>query len=347
VIRLALPSADTYQISSGTAGAAPSTSFFLPAAWADVCLTDSGLLFAQTLRDDGLVLELYDMKTGAIIASTTVSQRSETFPCVQSDGESLWLWDDHQVRLYRWDYTQTPAQDKNLSQLDSGSVTMEQVEQTRLEMEAAYGTSIQIVNPRNASGQAWVAREYQNMLELLDGAMSKFPAGFFTGLQDTLVIKLVDDFDAGTGLHPSTGSMVIGQTLTIQVSMCADVQAIFYHELFHAMELHIQSNSNLLTMWEKQNPKSFRYASLDAYESGALFDSEFLTPGSNAAADAYALVSPQEDRAQTFMYAMLDGEAARFDSPVMQDKLELLCDAIRDALDWKHTQAAFPWEQYL
>ena len=57
--------------------------------------------------------------------------------------------------------------------------------------------------------------------------------------------------------------------------------------------------------------------------------------------------SVTEDRSRIFWQAMLPDNAQMFKSEIMQKKLLLLCQGIRDAwrLQWK--EETYPWEQYL
>ena len=74
--------------------------------------------------------------------------------------------------------------------------------------------------------------------------------------------------------------------------------------------------------------------------------SAYLQWGGNYFVDAYAMVSQREDRAQTFLYAVLEGEGNRFLSDSMQEKLTQISKLLRKyfAIDETVTPV---WEQYL
>ena len=56
---------------------------------------------------------------------------------------------------------------------------------------------------------------------------------------------------------------------------------------------------------------------------------------------------PKEDRARVMEYAMMEGNEHYFRSEIMQEKLLVLCKAIREAFGWKKSEEVFRWEQYL
>ena len=94
------------------------------------------------------------------------------------------------------------------------------------------------------------------------------------------------------------------------------------------------------------NPEGFVYAGEEAYSSGMLQDSEYLTFGTNYFADEYGMVGPREDRAQIFVYAVMEGQEERFASEAMQAKLERICYLLRKAY-WMDKGEMAVWEQYL
>ena len=140
-------------------------------------------------------------------------------------------------------------------------------------------------------------------------------------------------------------SMDNGQA-TVWVSMSEDLDRILYHQLFHVAEVRIQNTRDGFSDWEKMNPKGFIYANQAAYEAGLLKDSEHLVFGSNYFADDQGMVGPREDRAQIFVYAVLEGQGERFASEAMQTKLERICSLLRKAY-WADKGEELIWEQYL
>lgn len=358
VMRLELPMKDFCQIMTGSVDSSPQA-VAVENDWADAQFPGEGALLLQTLTDSGLRLELYDLTAGTIVARATLDDRREIYPHAWMDGENLWLWDGADSRFCRWHYQEDAVQEESVlipqyTLENPDQSAMEQVEQRMQALEETYGIDIRIAESGNRTTGVnysdypdYRPEQYLAVLDLLEETMQQFPEGLFAKLDDA-VIELVDDFDPAMGIQPGTGSLEIGEETVIRVSICPGLQPIFYHELFHAMELEIQNRTERLSNWSDLNPNGLEYTgSYTAYESGELADSEFLGEGENAVADAYALISPREDRAQTFMYAMMEGEEGRFQSPVMQSKLASLSDAIRRAFGWRETETTFPWEQYI
>lgn len=326
-------------------------------SWDLALIPGGGNVLLQNVSGDGVALDLHDLVNGQrrIFVCTG---RNEIFENAWLEDEYLWLWGNGEQTLYRWNTAEFDAQ------VDSTLVTMYTLGQPDeaglAEADAladalseAYGVPIEIVsdgsrtNGVDYSGYPdFRPEQYALALKELDTAMAKFPEGFFAAMasREDLKIQLVDDYDPAVGVSDGTGSLELGGGSTVRVSVCGHIPEIFYHEMFHAMELEIQNESVRLYDWKSLNPSGMTYAeSYLAYESGELAESEYLY----AVADDYGLVSAREDRAQVFLYAMLDGQEARFESDTMQRKLSLLSSAIRDAFGWRWSDQDFLWEQYL
>lgn len=299
----------------------------------------------------GLVLELYDLETGARLAYYSRTDWEEPFSNAYYDGEDLWLMQEDSGVFIRWEvsgYEQVEGALEPLYTL-SDPAPLDDAKALAQTIADTYGVGIELSSSDNrtigVNYDSWPdyrPQEYEAALKLLKRVMDSFPDGFFYTLK--LTIRLRDDFDPAQSLPEGTGELVIGSTRIMDLSICDNMLEIFYHELFHAMELYITSETNRLSKWSELNPEGFSYAgSTAAYESGELAGSEYLY----AVADDYGLVSPREDRAQIFLYAMLEGQEERFQSEVMQAKLSTLCTAIRYAWNWRKTETTFPWEQYL
>ena len=107
------------------------------------------------------------------------------------------------------------------------------------------------------------------------------------------------------------------------------------------MDSDILGNSRDLEYWNDLNPKGFSYAyGQDVPEDYAKYIPDYF-------ADQISMTYPSEDRARIFYYAMGADNAEMFASKVMQKKLKLLCEGIREAYGWKTHTEAFAWEQYL
>lgn len=345
--QISLPFESLERIQYGTLGSEPEMVAY-DGAFEELLLLDGGMLLVQTATENGLNVELYDLDSQEMLARGELDGVNQPFTYAQVENGTPWLWNEESFVLYRWDYTGSAAEEKTLPVLTEQIVTEEDVEAARLEVEERYGVPVRITQDYGEWEQVGFdydshrPSQYQAAVELLDNAMSRLPEGFFDEMQDSLVIELVDEFNPNVGVPDATGYFSLGKEMTIQVTMTQELQATFYHELYHAMEWVLSSSK--LSKWESLNPEGFSYEDFETYTSGELEDSEYV---GTVVASPYGMTSANEDRAQIFMYAMLEGEEARFQSETMQSKLAFLSEAIREAFDWEDSQEVFPWEQYL
>ena len=330
-------------------------------SWDSVLFPGAGTALIQEVSEGGLSLSVYDLSDGTLSAARIFPEHTEPFPHGWFDGRYLWLWREDESLIHRWDmfknaYTSDSYFGHHYTLSDPDETGLEGCRRRVQMLTETYGIPIELVeNASRTNGADYAGypdfrtSQYLAALNQLHEALEALPEGLTQLLGAQLKIRLVDDFDPAQGLRPGTGSMDFGSPRVIQVSICKDLQAIFYHELFHALELMIQSESNDLEDWSKYNPRDFDYTgSASAWEAGEYAGSEYLSEGENYFADDYCLVSPREDRAQTFMYAMLDGQEARFETKAMQGKLEVISEAFRDAFrDYEDMEVIFPWEQYM
>ena len=331
--------------------------------WDSILFPGSGTALIQTATEKGIKADLYDLTDGTLTASRVFTDHSTPFLHGWYDGTYLWMWNNEESLLHRWETGKDACTSDSFfgyhyTLSDPDTEGIEQVKSRVQLLSETFGIPIEIVDGANRTSGADYsgfpdlrAGQYLTAVNQLHMALERLPEGLtqLMGADGQLVIRLLDDFDPAHGVHPGTGALEFGSPRVITVSMCTDLQAIFYHEFYHALELMIQNETHELEHWTQFNPKDFDYTgSASAWAAGAYADSEYLAEGENYFADDYCFVSPREDRAQTFMYAMLDGQEARFDSKPMQSKLELISEAFREAFeDFEDVEVIFPWEVYL
>ena len=317
----------------------------------NVLFPGNGTVLLQESRQLGLELLLYDLETGDRIARYVRQDWEEPFTHARFEDGDLWLWMDDSGTFLRMDTTTHERVSGTLEPLAtlSAPAALDSATALAQEIADAYGVVIELTSSDNRTTgvnyDAWPdyrPQEYEAALALLKQTMDSFPAGLFQRLK--LTIRLVDDFDPAQDLPAGTGELIIGDRRVMELSICDNLLEIFYHELFHAMELYITSETKHLSKWTDLNPEGLTYAgSTIPYETGELAQSEYLY----AVADDYGLVSAREDRAQIFLYAMMDGQEELFANETVQAKLSYLCTAIRYAWNWRKVDAVFPWERYL
>lgn len=321
--------------------------------WDELLFPGEGTVILQALDQVGLTLRQYDLTTGRLTAQVVLPGQREVFTQACAEGGLIWLCGG-ESRFCRWDTDASAASGDALEAVDTLDQWSGGVLEARAEtLSDRYGVDIAFV--REEEGTVGVdysvypdyrSAMYTAALDALEGILQQTPGEFWYQLarktsSGRLKIRLVDDFDPAQTMAAGEGSFSVADgEITLRVSICADMDAIFWHELWHAMEVRITSTSGKLSAWTGLNPSGFSYEEL--YEPGEEAGGEYAA----WFADAYGMNSAREDRAQVFMYAALEGQEARFESDAMQAKLRKLCDVIRSVYKLSG-EAALPWEQYL
>ena len=194
----------------------------------------------------------------------------------------------------------------------------------------------------------YLAPILQKELRLLEQRLARYPDGLlqktkehFTGLTLCLVRQITGSSESGT-LTSATGIQFFeeGEAYVVITTGMHSEQAL-YHELYHAMETHLLTESTALDRWDSLNPAGFVYGS-------NLQDSDIYLQGqSRAFVDRYSMLSQKEDRARVLENAMLPDNEEVFRSEYMQRKLNALCTGLREAYRLKKYPEILPWEQYL
>lgn len=334
--------------------------------WESQIFPGEDLVVLQHESQVGLTLYCYNLDTGVLVSQITMPEQYNNFAYGCTDGTKIWLCDGASGRFYCWDTQRSGKGDDtdfledyaSLAQPDQEGMNncLRQAEK----LSEQYGVKITFTQDGNRmegvdySGYPDYQPDlYSDALTLLEKTLKKFPDGFLQKMGKAtkagkLEIRLVDNFDPSLPIPEGTGSVDLQDgAQALLVSMCPDLEAIFCHELFHLMDTEINNSGDDLKNWSDLNPEGFEYTgSFAAYESGVLDDSEHLAFGSNYFADACGLVSPREDRAQIFLYAMMEDQQERFASDGMQTKLSRLCQLIRKIYKLDDSQQLL-WEQYL
>lgn len=318
--------------------------------WGDPILLDNGYVILQQRSKVGLELACYDMNAEKQLARVLMPQQYNLFAYAGADNGSIWLSDGASSRFYRWDLSAPVSQVTPVAEigayaslLQPDTEAMEAVEAEREAIAQRLGMEISFVQSGNRTEDAdyreipdYMPVQYGRALEQLRMAAERLPEGFAKKLG--LKVELVDRFDPAWGVTSSNGSYELeGGSAQISVDMCPDVEGIFYHELFHLMEVQMRNSGDGLDGWKRLNPDGFSYTG--SAESG---QQELAEEG--VVADGHGMVSAREDRAQIFMYACMSGQQDRFASEVMQQKLAFLSEQIGDSFDVGDTPI---WEQYL
>ncbi len=318
--------------------------------WGDPILLENGYVILQQRNKVGVSLVCYDTAAEKELARVILPQRDNLFSFAAAGDGKIWLCDGAGSRFYQWNLPTSAQQEAPVAQvLDYASLShpdeeaMASVTAQSQTLAEELGMEIAFAQNGNRTEDGdykdlpdYMPMQYEKALEQLEIAAQRLPAGLAKKLG--LKVELTDRYDPTRETVTSGGSFHLdGGTAGIQIDMCPDVEAIFYHELFHVMEVKIRNRGDDLDRWKKLNPKGFEY-------TGTSDSATQDIPESKAAADGYAMVNPREDRAQTFMYACMSGQEDRFASDIMQEKLQFLSKQLRKSFDISEAPI---WEQYL
>lgn len=327
--------------------------------WDKAISPGTSFVITQTLSPAGLGMNCYNLETGDLNAEITLPRLNESFSgsCIQ--GNLIWLWNHSDSKFYCWDMEKSAPQEpvSVLAEFTSVTDPQEVALSTSIAhaqaLEDQYGIKIAFTEKGNRSKGLdystvpdYRPEMYDSALKLLEEALEKLPADFLAQVgkrtsDGMMQIHLVDDYDPAIGTIPGTGSCEFADGgVVINVSMCTDLETIFFRELGNAIITRISSVGDGLKNWLDFNPTGFQYsATIDQ-------NSPYLTVGENYFMNSAALQSPRADQAQTFLHAMLPDQQSRFASEPMQAKLSLLCSLIRSTYDIPE-ETELPWEQYL
>lgn len=218
-----------------------------------------------------------------------------------------------------------------------------------------YGVNIQLWENAATGAPAGYSFEaeyledvYLRDLETVDAVLRKLPTEFYTALKNPLTIKLVRGI-TGNNTLCSLENMVLpywdGASPCIAVTVGDHLTEGLLHGLGHMADSIMLSRSNEAYAWNDSNPWQFYYAF--SYVNGVDDAWQVYLEGEHRHfVDGISTHYPKEDRAQ-FFAAALGGDASVFEADGMQDKLCMLCEALREALDLEEFPEILPWEQYL
>lgn len=193
---------------------------------------------------------------------------------------------------------------------------------------------------------------YEEYLVLLEQALAVYPDNFFKTLgknsdNDYLTICLVRGAVGSTelgSLEQAAGVHFWNEgSAYVTLVMDEDFQKTFHHEVFHAIDSYVLTETQAYDFWNDLNPKGFRY-DLSYISNQGREDFQYLEKANRSFIDMYSMSFPKEDRARIMEYAVMSGNESYFESDTMQAKLKTLCDGIREAFKLKGT---YLWEQYL
>ncbi|MCD8340972.1 MAG: hypothetical protein LUC87_02320 [Clostridiales bacterium] len=198
-------------------------------------------------------------------------------------------------------------------------------------------------------------------LEELESALSLYPADFFAQFQtetgeDGIYFMLTGSISGDRNMD------VAGFEYSIETRefICVDItepnyalKQNFCHELWHATENKI-FDSDFYGFydgsWDDCNPDGFEYYySYDYLDYAEEAQAYTYFGGAEEVyfVDSYAQSYDKEDRARIMEYIMADDDTAQalMEYPVIQQKLQIMCDGIRAAFDTEDWTDVY-WERF-
>ena len=320
-----------------------------------VALAMNGVVAYQK-EGEALALSFYDLASGKRTAKTMLADVQ--FPdAVHCDGTYIWLLavdgKTGKQNLYRWDITKSPVTedavyvDHFYTAQSPDTHGLEQCRQKADALEETFGLNIHLwTEAVQNAGSYGVTAEYQPkalmaMLENLEAAFGKFPAGFFEETIDTgrMHIALVRSIDGGI----THAQFRQNGEYRIILTGAEDSVKSFYQCLAYGVDSHVLGNSRDFDTWNQLNPEGFTYA----YSYDFTAQNQYLTGETRAFAEALGMSYPHEDRCLIFCHAMMENNGEIFRSEMMQAKLLRLCKGIREAYGLEKSTQTYAWEQYL
>ena len=269
-------------------------------------------------------------------------------------------------RLLRWKPVPGEGEDLDLTpeQTPEGTVLPQTLYDRAAELSERFGLDIRIGDRAIRdygsydSGMLTDPELTAEALDILEGALSVYPEGFFTqlryGNRRSVRIELVDGLKGKDGHDVSSGTSAFTvrreQYCMIVLNARRIRNSAIFHEFSHiiddrmAFEARLRSDALYSEEgWLALQPEGFRYA--DSYQSipeevRAFYDSGYF-------ATSYACVSATEDRAVTMEKAMMAEEGVFEDNPHLMPKLRYYCACIRDSFDTEGWPETLPWERLL
>ena len=334
-------------------------------------LLGSNLLVTVDPDSTGTDLICYDLNQGTQLSKVRLAGIGAPMGMkVQPGQEKLWfLAEDlfgNETALYCWDltverqslessflspyYTAQSPDREGLKRCQDRAKTLSETYGVRIELwEDAVSP---LPKDYNVTAE-YIVSVYERYLPVLEKALSAFPKTVYQKLgrqsqNGKLTVSLVREIYGTNEL----GSLTLEEgahfwsngSSYLMLMMNDKLERSFYHELFHAMDSYILTETKVYDEWRKLNPTGFAYDY--SYITNEYRDpKDYLDGDTRAFIDLYSMSYPKEDRARIMEYAMTEGNEACFTSKTMHKKLDTLCQGIRKA--FKLEDGDYLWEQYL
>lgn len=190
-------------------------------------------------------------------------------------------------------------------------------------------------------------------LEQLDAALGLYPQNFWKQLQNGageggLSICLTGKIKGGLNPVGFTQMCRERYELVLDITLLESLDMTIHHELWHAVEMYLSTDSFDEQQWSACNPEGFTYSG--SYNKNYLQLTQWTFTGGAGGetffVDPYSRINSREDRA-TIMEAVMTGLGDTIRTiPALKAKLQIMADAMRAGFDTTGWTDVF-WEQYL
>lgn len=330
-------------------------------------LEEMNCLVTVSAESDKMLLECYELTTGKRVSALTLEGEG-LLQMTKDTSEGVICILTTEQMLYRWDTAALPTGDETVYSgprytLDAPDPEgYAQCEAYAAEIGGRHGVKIlfgqEAVAVRSADYN--MTGEYMvpvllRELEKLETFLAPYPEGMLEAAVSettggTLYICIVRGItgSAESGIMDAVDSAHFskGNDVYVVLAIGQETGGELYHQLYHAMEIRLMSNSNACYEWNSMNPKGFDY-DYSYILNQSREDGGYLEGKNRYFIDLFSMSFPMEDRARIMEYAMMEGNEACFESKAMQAKLKTLCLGIREAYGLKKSPETFLWEQYL
>ena len=282
---------------------------------------------ALTVRaaEDGMILDFYALESGLRTASVTLPGVAKV-NSVAADAVNQCLWffaidKENYQTLCRWDYALSPVTDETdylihrYTEENPDVVGLKQLQTDADKLAAANGMEIRIWNdavkaPWENLKADYRVSSFRNALEAMETVLSAFPEGMIAKLT-SISTTGVTSVSIVRGEERSAHSHFkwVDHSTYIALETGANAEGAFCEALYRVMDTYILNSNSILDEWYEDDPVS--------------------------------------DRAMIFRYAMSADKAEFFEDEDNWDKLDQLCEAIRDAFELDDYEGDLLWEQYL
>lgn len=311
--------------------------------------------------DQMLCLTKYTLDSGKENAQISVDIPGQP-TCFAADGDNIWfLMEDEQTgasQLYMWVCAKSGSTDQEVYTTpmytgDAPDTEGLSVCQTRAQaLNQKFGVNIRIWEDAQKATEGYaVVPEYQvpainKSLDLIEATLSALPEWFiWDTVEGTDSERLQIHIVRSAGDTEPVVQYWQDADAYILLSAGDDLKQELLQAIGYAVDTHVLGNTAQLDGWNDLNPSKFIYVYDNS--TAAQMYSVYLSGEKQAFANAVALRSATDDRAQLWALALSEDAQEIFQKETMQAKLYKLCRGIRYAYGLRNSPEEFPWEQYL